>query len=82
VRTAAISTLVRRAKGREAEAARAIEPLLNEEGDLYVRQAAANALGELKQPSSVPALEARRRVEAESRVANDIDAAIQAIRGS
>jgi aminopeptidase N len=82
VRTAAITTLVQRAKGREAEAARAIEPLLNEESDLYVRQAAANALGELKQASSIPALEARRRVEAESRVANDIDAAIQAIRGS
>jgi aminopeptidase N len=81
VRTTAIAALVQRAHGREAQAARAIEPLLNEESDLFVRSAAAQALGELKQPSSAAALEARRRVEAESRVVNLIDASLQAIRG-
>lgn len=81
VRTAAIFALVQRAHGREAEAARAIEPLLNEESDIFVRQAAAAALGQLKQPSSAAALEARRRVEAESRVVNVIDAALQQLHG-
>ena len=81
-RVTAIAVLVRRANaaGRQAEVAAAVTPLLDVEDDLFVRDAAARALGELKQPSSVAALEARRRVEAESRVVNTIDAALAALR--
>jgi HEAT repeat protein len=79
-RVAAIDALVARAAGREAEVAAAIEPLLNVDDDLFVRTEAAQALGELKQQSSIAALEARRKVEAESRVINTIDAALAAIR--
>lgn len=78
-RTAAIASLAERAdKGREGEIAAMIAPLLDAD-DLFVRMAAADALGRLGQPSSVPALQARRRVEAESRVVNTIDAALRAI---
>lgn len=79
-RVAAIDALVARAAGHEAEVASAIEPLLNVDDDLFVRNEAAGALGELKQQSSIAALEARRKVEAESRVINTIDAALAAIR--
>ena len=79
-RVAAIDALGARAAGHEAEAAAAIEPLLNVDDDLFVRNAAAAALGELKQQSSIAALEARRKVEAESRVINTIDRALAAIR--
>ncbi|HEY9450356.1 MAG TPA: HEAT repeat domain-containing protein, partial [Gemmatimonadaceae bacterium] len=80
-RQAAIAALVARAEagGREADAAAAMEPVLNAP-DFYSRAAAAQALGKLGQPSSIPALEARRRVEAESRVINAIDAAAAEIR--
>jgi aminopeptidase N len=79
-RVAAIDALTARAAGHEAEVAAAIEPLLNVDDDIFVRIEAAGALGELKQQSSIAALEARRKVEAESRVINTIDAALAAIR--
>jgi aminopeptidase N len=74
-RVAAIEALVERAKDREAEVASSITPLLGAD-DLFVRSAAATALGQLGQASAVQALQARRRVEAESRVINLIDAAL------
>ena len=74
-RVAAIEALVQRAKGHEAEIASSIVPLLDND-DLFVRSAAAAALGQVGQPSAVQALEARRRIEAESRVVNVIDAAL------
>lgn len=79
-RETALSVLVRKSAGRQAELARAVEPLLNDP-DLFIRSAAARALGRLGQPSSVAALEARRKVEAESRVVNAIDAALAQLRG-
>ncbi|HET9986365.1 MAG TPA: M1 family aminopeptidase [Longimicrobiales bacterium] len=79
-RLAAIATLLATAKGREVEAARLLEPLLADQ-DLFVRQAAAKGLGELGQRSSLPALERRLREEAESRVLNDVKAAVARIRG-
>ena len=79
-RVAAIDALVSRAAGHEAEVAALIEPLLNVDDDLFIRTEAAGALGELKQQSSIAALEARRKVEAESRVINTIDASLAAIR--
>ena len=81
-RQAAVHTLLALAAGdtaRTAELVPALLPLLDAD-DLFVRQTAANALGQLGQPSSVAALERRRRVEAESRVINEIDAAVEAIR--
>ncbi len=79
-RQAAIQSLVAKAQGREAELATRLEPLLRA-NDIYVRQTTATALGRLGQESSVPALEARREGEPESRVVNAIDAALAAIRG-
>ncbi|HEX6536024.1 MAG TPA: M1 family aminopeptidase [Gemmatimonadaceae bacterium] len=79
-RQAAIASLVAIAKGREADAAAAIAPVLDAP-DWYSRAAAATALGRLGVSSSIAPLEARRRVEAESRVINAIDAAVAAIRG-
>jgi aminopeptidase N len=80
-RQAAIGTLTAIAikSGRQAEAAAAIQPVLDAP-DFYSRASAAQALGELGQESSLPALEARRKVEAESRVINSIDAAAKQIR--
>jgi aminopeptidase N len=80
-RQAAIATLTAKAvkSGRQADAAAAIEPVLDAP-DFYSRASAAEALGTLGQESSLPALEARRKVEAESRVINAIDAAAKAIR--
>ena len=80
-REAAIASLLARSKGREAELAQALVPVLNAP-DFYSRADAAAALGQLEQPSSIAPLEARRRVEAESRVINAIDAAIAEIRGT
>lgn len=79
-RQAAIATLTARAmsSGRQSDAAAAIEPVLDAP-DFYSRASAAEALGTLGQRSSLPALEARRKVEAESRVINAIDAAAKAI---
>jgi HEAT repeat protein len=65
--------------GRQADAAAAIEPVLDAP-DFYSRASAAQALGTLGQESSLPALEARRKAEAESRVINAIDAAAKEIR--
>ena len=80
-RQAAIATLAGKAakNGRQADAAAAIEPVL-QAPDFYSRATAARALGALGQESSLPALEARRKVEAESRVINAIDAAAKEIR--
>jgi aminopeptidase N len=77
-RVAAIQGLVTRAKGHEAEVAVAVAPLLDAD-DLFVRSAAAVALGRLGQASAVDALVARKRVEAESRVINLIDAALASL---
>ncbi len=79
-RVAAIDALTARAGGAEADVAAAIEPLLNVDDDIFVRIEAARALGELKQRSSIGALEGRRKVEAEGRVINTIDASLAAIR--
>jgi aminopeptidase N len=78
-RLAAIAALTRRATGREAELAAALGPLLDVD-DLFIRTAAARALGTLGQASSIPALEARLAVEAESRVINVILGALAALR--
>ena len=78
-RQAAIGALVRRAPGREAEAAAALAPLLGAD-DLFIRTAAARALGALGQQSSIQMLEARLAVEAESRVINAIVGALAALR--
>jgi aminopeptidase N len=80
-RQAAIATLTAKAtkSGRQADAAAAIEPVLDAP-DFYSRASAAQALGTLGQESSLPALEARRKAEAESRVINAIDAAAKEIR--
>jgi aminopeptidase N len=74
-RVAAIDAFVKRSKGHQAEVAATIVPLLNAD-DLFVRGAAATALGRLGQSSAVGALQARKRIEAESRVVNLIDAAL------
>lgn len=80
-RQAAIATLTSKAvkDGRQASAAAAIEPVLDAP-DFYSRASAAQALGTLGQESSLPALEGRLKVEAESRVINAIDAAAKEIR--
>jgi aminopeptidase N len=80
-RQAAIATLTAKAvkNGRQADAAAAVQPVLDAP-DFYSRASAAEALGTLGQASSLPALEARRKVEAESRVINAIDAAAKEIR--
>ena len=80
-RQAAIATLTAKARkdGRQADAAVAIAPVLDAP-DFYSRASAAQALGALGQEASLPALEARLKVEAESRVINAIDAAAKEIR--
>jgi hypothetical protein len=78
VRVAAVESLAKRARGREAEIALLIVPLLDAD-DLFVRIAAAKALGPLGRISAVQALQARRRVEPESRVINAIDAALASL---
>ncbi len=78
-RTTAVRSLLARAAGRETELATALTPLLNED-DLFIRSAAAGALGRLGQPISIPALEARLAIEAESRVINVILGALAALR--
>ena len=80
-RQGAIVALTRKAEknGRRADAAAAIEPVLDAP-DFYSRATAAQALGMLGQESSLPALQARLEVEAESRVINAIDAAAKEIR--
>ena len=77
-RVAAIEALVKQAGGREAEVASTVTPLLDAP-DLFVRVAAASALGKLGQRGSVQALERRRRIEPESRVINKIDAALSTL---
>ena len=78
-RVAAIDALVARAAGREAQVAAAVTPLVDAD-DLFVRSAAARALGALGQPGSVAVLEDRRSREAVSRVVNAIDAALARLR--
>jgi aminopeptidase N len=79
VRLAAIGSLLARSSGHEAELAHALVPVLDAP-DFTLRAAAAQALGQLGQRASIAPLEARRAVEAESRVINVIDAALEAIR--
>jgi aminopeptidase N len=84
-RTAAIAAFAARAAGDSSgEAASAfverLAPLLDDP-DLFVRQAAARALGRRGGAAAIPALERRRLVEAEGRVITDIDAALAALRG-
>jgi len=79
-RQAAIETLTGAARGQEQDVARKLEPLLGDP-DLFIRAEAAQALGALGQSSSVGALEARRRVEAEGRVLQVIDQALAQLRG-
>jgi aminopeptidase N len=78
-RDAAIASLVTRASGREPELATALAPLLNSD-DLFIRTAAASALGRIGQRSAIPALEGRLAIEAESRVINVILGALTALR--
>ncbi|HEX6966905.1 MAG TPA: M1 family aminopeptidase [Gemmatimonadaceae bacterium] len=80
-REAAIASLLARSKGREAALAQALVPVLDAP-DFYSRVDAAVALGRLKQAASIAPLEARRKVEAESRVINAIDAAVAEIRAA
>jgi len=79
-REAAIATLMRTAQGHQADVAHRLEPLLADP-DLFIRGEVARALGALGQPSSVAALEARRRVEAEGRVVSAIDQALARLGG-
>ena len=78
-RLTAIAVLTRKAKGREAELAKMLEPLINDE-DFQVRQSVAQSLGQLGQTSSIPVLEARAKIEAESRVLGVIQAALKALK--
>ena len=78
-RRTAIAALLGRAAGREAELAAALAPLVGT-GDLFIRLDAVQALGRLGQPESIAVLEARRQVEADSRVVDAIDAALAALR--
>jgi aminopeptidase N len=79
VRLAAIGSLLARSSGHEAELAHALVPVLDAP-DFTSRATAALALGQLGQRTSIAPLEARRAKEAESRVINAIDAALEAIR--
>ena len=78
-RLAAINSLLARAGGREGDLVDDLVPLLNTD-DLFIRSAAASALGRLGQSSAIAALEARQAVEAESRVINAILGALAALR--
>ncbi len=78
-RTAAIESLIAQRKGKEAQLAKLLEPLLADE-DLFIRITAAQSLGTIGERSSVAALEARRKSEPESRVVNAIDAAISGLK--
>ena len=62
--------------------AQELVPRLLDHGDMLVRQAAATTLGRLADPAGIGALEARRAVEAESRVRDAIDAALAALRAT
>ena len=77
-RVKAVESLVGRAKGHEAEVASKLVPLLDAD-DLFVRIAAAKGLRRLGQTSAIAALQARRKVEAESRVINEIDATLSTL---
>ncbi|HEX6558830.1 MAG TPA: M1 family aminopeptidase, partial [Longimicrobiales bacterium] len=79
-RVTAINILPRKAQGKEAELAKTLEPLLSD-NDFQVRIAVAQALGQLAQASSVPVLEARAKIEAESRVLGVIQQALARIKG-
>ena len=81
-RTVAITTLARVATthGLQGQVAPRLEPLLNDP-DIFLRGAAATALGQLGQASAIPALEARRKVELDGRVVTAIDQALARLRG-
>ena len=79
LRQAAIESLAARSRGREPELARELAPLLDAD-DAFIRAAAARAFGTLGDASAIPALEARRTVEAESRVLTAILGALAALR--
>ncbi|MDQ4079843.1 MAG: HEAT repeat domain-containing protein, partial [Gemmatimonadota bacterium] len=77
-RVAAINALVAQASSSDTSVARMLEPLLSDD-DLFIRSAAAGALGRIGARNSVTALEARRAVEQEPRVRMAIDQAIRRI---
>jgi aminopeptidase N len=77
-RVAAINALVAQASSSDTSAARMLEPLLGDD-DLFIRSAAAGALGRIGARNSVTALRARRTVEEEPRVRTAIDQAIRRI---
>jgi HEAT repeat protein len=77
-RLAAISALVTGVRGRRAELVPALVPLLGDD-DLFIRIAAAHALGSLGERSVSSALEARLSVEAESRVITAILGALASL---
>lgn len=79
VLTSAIEALAIGARDQAPDVAKVIEPLLQSD-DIFVRQAAASALGELGQTSSLGPLQRQLQVEPESRVINEINAAIERIR--
>jgi HEAT repeat protein len=77
-RVAAINALVAHSAPSDTTVARTLEPLLGDD-DLFIRSAAASALGRVGARNSVAALQARRAVEEEPRVRTAIDQAIRRI---
>ena len=80
-RIAAIGTLTAGAAGREIEGTRALLPLL-ESDDMFIRITAAQAIARLGRAEAIPALERRLSTEAEGRVITQLEAALNALRGS
>ncbi len=78
-RATALSSLLAIGRGREAEVARMVEPLLDDP-DLRLRIFVAPVLGSQGRQASVDALVARRKIEPESRVINAIDEALEQLR--
>lgn len=78
-RTSAIAILPRKAQGHEAELAGKLEPLLDD-NDFQVRIAVSQALAQLGQPSSLAPLEARAKVEADSRALGVMQQAIATLK--
>jgi aminopeptidase N len=77
-RLTAITSVVGRARGREVDLAPLLVPLLGDD-DLFIRIAAARALGSLGVRSVATALEARLAVEAEGRVITAILGALASL---
>jgi HEAT repeat protein len=78
-RVAAAEAIAARSRGREAETAAALVPLLDDD-DLFMRIAIVRVLASLGDAAAIPALEARLAVEMESRVINVITGAIARLR--